>query len=74
MTGTLRVQYRTPTPIGEELRLEAWVERIEGRKIFARGTIHHGDTLTAEADGVFIQGSMQRFTERLGSAARAEAE
>jgi acyl-coenzyme A thioesterase PaaI-like protein len=63
MTGTLRVQYRAPTPADEELRLEGWVEKIEGRKIFARGTIHHGDTLTAEADGVFIQGSMQRFIE-----------
>jgi acyl-coenzyme A thioesterase PaaI-like protein len=74
MTGTLRVQYRAPTPIGAELRLEGWVERIEGRKIIARGTMHHGDTLTAEADGVFIQGSMQRFTERLSAAAGAEAE
>jgi acyl-coenzyme A thioesterase PaaI-like protein len=68
MTGTLRIQYRSPTPIGEDLRLEAWVERIEGRKVFARGTIHHGDTLTAEADGVFIQGSMQRFIENFGAA------
>jgi acyl-coenzyme A thioesterase PaaI-like protein len=73
MTGTLRVKYVAPTPIGEELRLEGWVERIEGRKVFARGTIHHGDTLTAEADGVFIQGSMQRFIERFAST-RSEAE
>ena len=64
MTGTLRDQYRAPTPIGEELRPERGSRRIEGRKVFARGTIHHGDTLTAEADGVFIQGSMQRFIER----------
>jgi acyl-coenzyme A thioesterase PaaI-like protein len=74
MTGTLRIRYRAPTPIGEELRLEGWVERIEGRKITARGTMHHGDTLTAEADGVFIQGSMQRFAERLSAAARPEVE
>jgi acyl-coenzyme A thioesterase PaaI-like protein len=63
MTGMLRVDYRAPTPVGEELRLEAWVERIEGRKVFARGTMHHGDTLTAEAEGLFVQGSMQRFAE-----------
>jgi acyl-coenzyme A thioesterase PaaI-like protein len=74
MTGTLSVKYRVPTPIGEELRLESWVERIDGRKVFTRGTIHHGDTLTAEAEGVFIQGSMQRFTELLAAAARSEAE
>ena len=74
MTGTLRVRYVAPTPIGEELRLEAWVDRVEGRKVFTRGTIHHGDTLSAEAEGVFVQGSMQRFVERLAAAARSEAD
>lgn len=73
MTGTLRVKYLSPTPIGEELRLESWVDGIDGRKVFTRGTIHHGDTLSAEAEGVFVQGSMQRFIERLGTA-RSEAE
>ena len=73
MTGTLRVKYLSPTPIGEELRLEGWVEQIEGRKVFTRGTIHHGDALTAEAEGVFIQGSMQRFTQRLAAATRSDA-
>jgi acyl-coenzyme A thioesterase PaaI-like protein len=74
MTGTLRVKYRSPTPIGEELRLEGWVDRVDGSKVFTRGTIHHGDTLTAEADGVFIQGSMQRFVERFAAAGRSGAE
>jgi acyl-coenzyme A thioesterase PaaI-like protein len=63
MTGTLRVVYRAPTPIDEEVRLEGWLDRIEGRKVFARGTLHHGDTLLVEADGIFIQGSMQRLAE-----------
>ena len=70
MTGTLSIRYREPTPVGVELRLESWVERVEGRKVFARGTIHHGETLTAEAEGVFIQGSMQRLAERVDAAAR----
>src|SRR5262245_34916145 len=74
MTGTLRVKYLSPTPIDEELRLEAWVDRIEGRKVFTHGTIHHGNTLSAEAEGVVGQGSMQRFIERLGAAAQSEEE
>ena len=69
MTGTLRVVYRAPTPIAETLHLEGWIDRVEGRKVFARGTIHHGDTLTAEADGVFIQGSVQRLAERVAEGA-----
>ncbi|MEM7410583.1 MAG: PaaI family thioesterase [Myxococcota bacterium] len=63
MTGTLRVIYRSPTPIDTELRLESWVDRTEGRKIFAKGTMHAGEVLTAEAEGIFIQGTIQRFEE-----------
>lgn len=74
MTGTLRVVYRAPTPIDEDLQLEGWVDRVEGRKVYARGTLRHGETLTAEADGVFIQGSMQRLAEAEHAAAEATAE
>ena len=54
MTGTLTVRYRRPTPLYRQLRFTAWVDRIEGRKIFTSGTIHDGETLCAEAEGVFI--------------------
>ena len=54
MTGTLTVRYRSPTPLRVELALRGWVERVEGRKIFTRGTIHAGERLCAEADAVFI--------------------
>ena len=54
MTGTLTVRYRSPTPLHVELSLRGWVDRVEGRKIFTRGTIHVGDRLCAEAEAVFI--------------------
>ena len=54
MTGTLTVRYRRPTPLYKQLTFTAWVDRIEGRKIFTSGTIHDGETLCAEAEGVFI--------------------
>ena len=54
MTGTLTVRYRRPTPLHKELSFTAWVDRVEGRKIFTTGTIHDGETLCAEAEGVFI--------------------
>lgn len=53
-TGTLSVRYSSLTPLDEPIRIRGWVERVDGRKTFARGTFHHGDTLTAEAEGVFI--------------------
>lgn len=54
MTGTLTIRYRRPTPLDTDLRFEATVQRVEGRKIFAEGRLYAGDVLTAEADGIFI--------------------
>ena len=54
-TGTLTVVYRTPTPLGEPLAMRGWRERSEGRKVFARGTLHAGERLCATAEAVFIQ-------------------
>jgi acyl-coenzyme A thioesterase PaaI-like protein len=54
MTGTLTVKYRKPTPLYKDLRFVAKVDRVEGRKIFASATLHHEETLCAEADGIFI--------------------
>jgi acyl-coenzyme A thioesterase PaaI-like protein len=54
-TGTLTVRYERPTPIGEELAFDAWVDRTEGRKVFTVGTISAGGAVTARAEGVFIR-------------------
>lgn len=61
MTGTLKVVYRSPTPLYEELRFKAWVDRVEGRKTFVAGTCHAGERLTAEAEGIFIAVDFERF-------------
>lgn len=53
-TGTLTVRYRSLTPLGAPITMRGRVDRVEGRKTFASGTFHHGDTLTAEAEGIFI--------------------
>ncbi len=57
-TGTLTVIYRSLTPLEAPLTLRGWHDRSEGRKIFAKGTLHHGDTLCAEAEGIFIRSEM----------------
>src|SRR5215471_863107 len=49
MTGTLTIRYRRPTPLLTELVFEAWVDRVDGRKIFTHGTVSANGTLTAEA-------------------------
>jgi len=69
MTGTLTIRYRRPTPLRTPLRLEASFVGRERRKITIRGAIYDGDTLTAEAEGVFIEMLPERFVEVLGAQA-----
>lgn len=64
MTANLTVDYRSPTPLLRELVFRGWCEKVEGRKIFTRGTLHHGDTLCAESTGLFISMRPELF-ERL---------
>jgi len=61
MTGTLTIRYRKPTPLRTPLRLEARFEGRDGRKIRTTGAIYHGDVLTAEAEGIFIELIPTRF-------------
>ncbi len=61
MTGTLTIRYRKPTPLRTPLRLEARFVERQGRKIRTTGAIFHGDALTAEAEGIFIELVPQRF-------------
>lgn len=54
MTGTLRVVYRSPTPLHRPLEMAGWIREINGRKIFTEGTLHADGELRAEAEGIFI--------------------
>jgi acyl-coenzyme A thioesterase PaaI-like protein len=54
MTGNLSVNYRAPTPLHTDIVYRGWVDRVDGRKIFTKGTAHNGDVLCAEAEAIFI--------------------
>lgn len=54
-TGTLSVRYERTTPVGRELTLEGWLDRVEGRKVFTKGTISDAGGVTARAEGIFIR-------------------
>lgn len=58
-TGTITVKYLRGTPLGP-LRSDAWIDRRQGVKVFARGTISDSEGVTVEADGVFIEPSWAR--------------
>ncbi|GAA3677126.1 PaaI family thioesterase [Nocardioides ginsengisoli] len=63
MTGTLTLVYRRGTPLGD-LRAEAWVDREDGVKTWAKARMIGPQGVTCEAEGVFILPRAVR--ERLG--------
>jgi acyl-coenzyme A thioesterase PaaI-like protein len=70
MTARLEVNYRSPTPLHQPLRMEAFPTRRDGRKIYCEGRLWHGERLCAESTALFISLGPDRFGELL--AARAQ--
>jgi acyl-coenzyme A thioesterase PaaI-like protein len=54
-TAYLNTDFRSITPVGVELAMRAWFVSEEGRKRTLRAQLTHGDTLCAEAEGLFIE-------------------
>lgn len=54
MTGTLQLRYLQGTPLGAG-SAEAWIDRVEGAKTFARAELRRSDgEATVWAEGIFI--------------------
>lgn len=58
-TGTITLRYLRGTPLGE-LRAEAWIDRTDGAKTFARGVLRDAEAVTVEADGIFVRPAWAR--------------
>ena len=53
-TAYLHVNYRKIVPIHNDLRVDARIDRSEGRKIYVSGRLHHGDDLLCDAEALFV--------------------
>jgi len=73
-TGTLTIQYRSPTPLHTELAFRCQLDRLEGRKIFASGQAFAGERLCAEASAVFIAARPGVFKDLLEARQERETE
>lgn len=67
MTAKLTVNFRSPTPLHTELRLEARMVRRDGRKLFCEGWLWAGERLCADAEGLFISMDSEKFQRLLAS-------
>ncbi len=55
LTANLSVDYKFPTKLNTPLRIEAWLDRVDGFKTWTKGTVSTLDgTVTAEGTGLFI--------------------
>jgi acyl-coenzyme A thioesterase PaaI-like protein len=60
MTVQLHVRYRRATPLRTRLRVVAKHTHREGRRIFAEASMLAGSEVTAEAEGVFAEITLER--------------
>jgi acyl-coenzyme A thioesterase PaaI-like protein len=61
MTGRLTMKYHHPTPILEELEMNAKLDRVEGRRLFMSAEVKAGELRTASAEAVFIIVGGEKF-------------
>lgn len=55
VTAELTIKYRRPVPTGETLLVYAWIEKVEGRKIFVKGTVEGEERqILSEGYGSFV--------------------
>jgi acyl-CoA thioesterase FadM len=74
MTGTLKVRYLKPTPLYQRVDLEAWTDRVEGRRIISKGTMTVNGEVTAEAEGLFVTINAELAAEYFGKTTGEAAE
>lgn len=56
VAAKISVEFKKLLPIGTDANLEAFVERVEGRKVYTRGRLtDDAGNVFAEADGLFIE-------------------
>jgi hypothetical protein len=68
----IEVDFRRMLPLGTDAHLEAWIERVDGRKVFVRGRLARDDgKLFAESGGLFIVLDPERLGEHLTPVAEA---
>ena len=53
-TAYLHTDFRSITPVGAQLAVRAWFVSEQGRKRILRAELKHGETLCAEAEGLFV--------------------
>lgn len=58
LAAKITIEFKRPLPLGSVVEFTAWVERVEGRRVFTRAELSlpgtEGGTVCAQGEGLFI--------------------
>ncbi len=54
VTAKLEINYITPVPVEVEFQLEAWVTKVDGKKLYLESSISSNENIHIEGSGLFI--------------------
>ena len=61
VTAKLEVNYRQPAFLGRPFELEAWVDRVEGRKLHLSAELRDEGEVVADASALFLEVELEHF-------------
>ena len=63
VTAKLEVNYRSPAFLGRDFAIEAWIERVDGRKLYLRAEMREDGKLIADATALFLEVDIEHFAQ-----------
>ena len=72
VTARLEVDFRSPAYLGRPFDVEAWVDEVDGRKLWMRGELRESGELIAEARSLFLVVDPEHFARGVEASGNAE--
>ena len=72
VTARIEVDFRRPAYIGRPFDVEAWVDRVDGRKLWMVATMRDSGEVVAEARSLFLEVKREHFARGVSAARDAD--
>ena len=72
VTARIEVDFRRPAYLGRRFEVEAWVDRVDGRKLWMAAALHDHGEVVAEARSLFLEVKPEHFARGLDASRDAD--
>jgi len=72
VTARLEVDFRRPAYLGRPFEVEAWVDKLEGRKLWMVAELREDGELIAEGRGLFVEVDPEHFARGVKASEQGE--